>query len=167
MGNEEITSAGKDFDIFKDALFSVMRELTRMLAKDGEGATKLLECVVSGAENRDTAVIVAKSIIRSPLFKCAMFGEDANCGRILCAIGYAEADFDINKVSVSISSKAGKIDFSEKGAILDFSEELAKTVLHEDELLILVDLHDGDASATAWGCDLTYDYVKINGDYRS
>lgn len=166
-GNEEITSAGKDFDIFKDALFSVMRDLTRMLAKDGEGATKLLECVVSGASDRDTAVIVAKSIIRSPLFKCAMFGEDANCGRILCAIGYAEADFDINKVSVSISSKAGKIDFSEKGAILDFSEELAKTVLHEDELLILVDLHDGDASATAWGCDLTYDYVKINGDYRS
>lgn len=166
-GNSEIASCGIDFEIFKTALFTVMRDLTRMLAKDGEGATKLLECVCSGAKDLDTAITVAKSIIRSPLFKCAMFGEDANCGRIMCAIGYADADFDIEKVSVSISSRGGTVDFCKDGAVLDFSEEAAKVVLHEDELLISVGLNDGNASATAWGCDLTYDYVKINGDYRS
>lgn len=165
--NPEITSEGADFDEFKAALYQVMANLTKMLAKDGEGATKLLTCVCSGAPDLDTAITVAKSVIRSPLFKCAMFGSDANWGRILCAVGYAEADFDINKVAVDLSSRAGSIHVCENGAGVDFSEETAKTVLTEDEITISVDLNAGDASATAWGCDLTYDYVKINGDYRS
>lgn len=166
-GNAEITAEGADFEEFKKALFAVMMNMTRMLAKDGEGATKLLECNVTGASDLDTAIIVAKSVIRSPLFKCAMFGADANWGRILCAVGYAEADFDINKVFVSLSSKAGKIDVCADGAGIDFSEEEAKKVLLEDEITIDVSIGDGKASATAWGCDLTYNYVKINGDYRS
>ena len=124
--NKEITSEGEDYEIFKAALYEVMSNLTRMLAKDGEGATKLLTCICKGAPNLDTAIIVAKSVIRSPLFKCAMFGEDANWGRILCAIGYAEAEFDINKVSVDLSSKAGKIHVCENGAGVEFSEDEAK-----------------------------------------
>ena len=165
--NPEISSEGEDFDIFKDALYQVMANLTRMLAKDGEGATKLLTCVCSGSPDLDTAIIVAKSVIRSPLFKCAMFGADANWGRVLCAIGYAEADFDINKVDVDLGSKAGKIAVCRNGAGVEFSEDEAKKILLEDEIDILIDLNSGDVSATAWGCDLTYDYVKINGDYRS
>ena len=166
-GNAEITAEGEDFDTFKAALYQVMANLTRMLAKDGEGATKLLTCVCSGAPDLDTAIIVAKSVIRSPLFKCAMFGSDANWGRVLCAIGYAEADFDITRVAVDLSSRAGSVHVCENGAGVEFSEDIAKTVLTEDEITISVDLNAGDASATAWGCDLTYDYVKINGDYRS
>lgn len=166
-GNAEITAEGEDFEIFKSALYEVMSNLTRMLAKDGEGATKLLTCVCKGAPDLDTAIIVAKSVIRSPLFKCAMFGEDANWGRILCAIGYAEADFDINKVSVDLSSKAGKIHVCENGAGVEFSEDEAKKVLSEDEIFIDINLFEGEKEATAWGCDLTYDYVKINGDYRT
>ncbi len=166
-GNEEITAEGADFDIFKNALYAVMMNMTRMLAKDGEGATKLLECNVKGADDLDTAITVAKSVIRSPLFKCAMFGADANWGRILCAVGYAEAEFDINKVDVSILSKSGKIDVCKNGSGIDFSEETAKTVLLEDEITIDISIGDGNAEATAWGCDLTYGYVKINGDYRS
>ena len=166
-GNKEITSEGEDFEIFKAALYEVMSNLTRMLAKDGEGATKLLTCICKGAPDLDTAIIVAKSVIRSPLFKCAMFGEDANWGRILCAIGYAEAEFDINKVSVDLSSKAGKIHVCENGAGVEFSEDEAKKVLSEDEIFIDINLFEGDKEATAWGCDLTYDYVKINGDYRT
>ncbi len=166
-GNAEITTEGEDFEIFKSALYEVMSNLTRMLAKDGEGATKLLTCVCKGAPDLDTAIIVAKSVIRSPLFKCAMFGEDANWGRILCAIGYAEADFDINKVSVDLSSKAGKIHVCENGAGVEFSEDEAKKVLSEDEIFIDINLFEGEKEATAWGCDLTYDYVKINGDYRT
>ncbi len=166
-GNAEITSEGEDFEIFKSALYEVMSNLTRMLAKDGEGATKLLTCICKGAPDLDTAIIVAKSVIRSPLFKCAMFGEDANWGRILCAIGYAEAEFDINKVSVDLSSKAGKIHVCENGAGVEFSEDEAKKVLSEDEIFIDINLFEGEKEATAWGCDLTYDYVKINGDYRT
>lgn len=166
-GNAEISSEGDAFDIFKDALYQVMANLTRMLAKDGEGATKLLTCVCSGSPDLDTAIIVAKSVIRSPLFKCAMFGADANWGRVLCAIGYAEADFDINKVDVDLGSKAGKIAVCRNGAGVEFSEEEAKKILLEDEIDILINLNSGSVSATAWGCDLTYDYVKINGDYRS
>ena len=166
-GNKEITSEGEDYEIFKAALYEVMSNLTRMLAKDGEGATKLLTCICKGAPDLDTAIIVAKSVIRSPLFKCAMFGEDANWGRILCAIGYAEAEFDINKVSVDLSSKAGKIHVCENGAGVEFSEDEAKKVLSEDEIFIDINLFEGDKEATAWGCDLTYDYVKINGDYRT
>ena len=166
-GNAEINEANADFKTFKQALYIVMMNMTRMLAKDGEGASKLLECTVSGADDLDTAITVAKSVICSPLFKCAMFGSDANWGRILCAVGYAEAEFDINKVSVSLSSKSGEIHVCEKGSGIEFSEEVAKTVLLEDEITISISIGDGEYSATAWGCDLTYDYVKINGDYRS
>ena len=166
-GNEEITCEGEEFDTFKNALYEVMANLTRMLAKDGEGATKLLTCICSSAPDLDTAIIVAKSVIRSPLFKCAMFGADANWGRVLCAIGYAEADFDINKVDVDLGSRAGRIAVCRNGAGVDFSEDEAKKILTEDEIEIYIELNAGDAKATAWGCDLTYDYVKINGDYRS
>lgn len=165
--NPEINAEGADFDTFKGALYQVMANLTRMLAKDGEGATKLLTCICSSAPDLDTAIIVAKSVIRSPLFKCAMFGADANWGRVLCAIGYAEAEFDINKVDVDLGSKAGRIAVCRNGAGVDFSEDEAKKILTEDEIEIYIELNQGEAKATAWGCDLTYDYVKINGDYRS
>ena len=165
--NAEIAAEGAEFDAFKAALYQVMANLTRMLAKDGEGATKLLTCICSSAPDLDTAIIVAKSVIRSPLFKCAMFGADANWGRILCAIGYAEADFDINKVDVDLGSRAGRIAVCRNGAGVDFSEDEAKKILTEDEIEIYIELNAGNAKATAWGCDLTYDYVKINGDYRS
>ena len=165
--NAEINAEGTEFDTFKAALYQVMANLTRMLAKDGEGATKLLTCICSSAPDLDTAIIVAKSVIRSPLFKCAMFGADANWGRVLCAIGYAEADFDINKVDVDLGSRAGRIAVCRNGAGVDFSEDEAKKILTEDEIEIYIELNQGNAQATAWGCDLTYDYVKINGDYRS
>ena len=165
--NDEIACEGADFDTFKAALYQVMANLTRMLAKDGEGATKLLTCICSCAPDLDTAIIVAKSVIRSPLFKCAMFGSDANWGRVLCAVGYAEADFDINKVDVDLGSRVGKIAVCRNGAGVEFSEDEAKKILSEDEIEICISLNQGNAQATAWGCDLTYDYVKINGDYRS
>ena len=127
----------------------------------------MLECTEEGAPDLDTAIIVAKSVIRSPLFKCAMFGEDANWGRILCAIGYADAEFDITKTQVSLRSAKGTILVCENSSGVPFSEDEAKVVLGEDEIYIDINLHDGVATAKAWGCDLTYDYVKINGDYRS
>lgn len=166
-GNGEITSESEDYWTFHRALYCVMMNLTRMLAYDGEGATKLLECVVSGAPDRDTAIAVAKSVVCSPLLKCAMFGADANWGRVLCAIGYAPAEFDIHQVAVTLASRAGSVHVCQNGAGVAFSEEEAKKVLLEDEIQILVSIGDGYASAIAWGCDLTYDYVKINGDYRS
>lgn len=166
-GNEKINEEDEAYDIFCQGLYLVLMNMTRMLAKDGEGATKLLECSCKGAPDLDTAIIVAKSVIRSPLFKCAMFGEDANWGRVLCAIGYAEADFDIDKVEVDLSSEKGSIHVCENGSGVAFSEEEAAVVLSADEIFINIDLHQGDAEAKAWGCDLTYDYVKINGDYRS
>ncbi len=165
--NEEITSIGRDYNIFKLALTKVMENLTKMLAKDGEGATKLLQCFCENAPDLDTALIVAKSVISSPLVKTAMFGSDANWGRILCAIGYAKAEFDITKVDVKIISKAGEIAVCEKGYGIDFSEEKAKIILTEDEIVIRVNLNSGEISGSAYGCDLTYDYVQINGDYRS
>lgn len=166
-GNKAIDTVGSDFDTFKEALYVVMSELTKMLAKDGEGATKLLECSVSGAPDEDSAIIVAKSVICSPLLKCAMFGADANWGRVLCAIGYAKAEFDINKVDVDFRSAKGVVGVCRNGAGIPFDEDIAKTVLSESEIFIDVNLNVGEASAKAWGCDLTYDYVKINGDYRS
>lgn len=165
--NDEITEENEYFETFKAALYEVMANLTRMLAKDGEGATKLLECITSGAKDKDTAITVAKSVVCSTLFKAAMFGEDANWGRVLCAIGYADAEFDINKVDVDLKSDKGKIAVCRNGAGVEFSEEKASEVLSEDEIYILINLNDGDEQATAWGCDLTYDYVKINGDYRT
>ncbi|MBR2134383.1 MAG: bifunctional glutamate N-acetyltransferase/amino-acid acetyltransferase ArgJ [Eubacterium sp.] len=165
--NDEIKEQTEEFEIFKSALFEVMGELTKMLAKDGEGATKLLECCCYGATDVDKAITVAKSVICSNLFKCAMFGKDANWGRILCAIGYADAEFDINKVGVEIGSEFGIIKVCENGAGVDFSEDEAAEILKSDEITINVYLNEGDRCATAWGCDLTYDYVKINGDYRT
>jgi glutamate N-acetyltransferase/amino-acid N-acetyltransferase len=167
-GNPIIASETDDgYAAFKQALYIVMMNMTRMLAADGEGASKLLECTCKGAPDQETAIIVAKSVIRSPLVKCAMFGEDANWGRVLCAIGYAEADFDIQKVDVDLASSAGVLEVCRDGAGVEFSEEKAAKLLAEDEIFIHVDLKQGDAHAKAWGCDLTYDYVKINGDYRS
>ena len=166
-GNAMITEEGEAYQQFYEALYLVLMNMTRMLAADGEGASKLLECTVSEAKDLDTAIIVAKSVICSPLFKCAMFGEDANWGRVLCAIGYAKADFPIEKVDVDLASETGVLAVCRNGSGIAFSEEFAKEVLHADTIRILVNLHDGGAKATAWGCDLTYDYVKINGDYRS
>ena len=166
-GNEEIDAEGDDFDAFTRALNAVTTKLCRMLARDGEGATRLLECRVSGAADTVTAKTCAKSVISSSLLKAAMFGADANWGRVLCALGYSGADIDVGKVDVSFASKAGCIDVCKNGAGIDFSEEVAKKVLLEDEISILVGLNSGEAEATAWGCDLTYDYVKINGDYRT
>ena len=167
VDNKEISSHGADFDTFKSALYEVMANLTRMLAKDGEGATKLIECITSGAKDKDTAITVAKSVVCSSLFKAAIFGEDANWGRILCAVGYAQADFDINKVDVDLKSKNGIISVCKNGSGIEFSEEKASEILSADEIYVLINLNDGNESATAWGCDLTYDYVKINGDYRT
>lgn len=165
--NNEITCEGEDFEAFKAALFEICLNLSRRIAKDGEGASKLLECTVTGAKSKDDAKKMAKSVICSPLLKCAMFGSDANWGRVLCAIGYAGADVDIDKVAVSFKSKNGEIDVCKNGRGIDFSEEKAKEVLSSDEINIDVSLGDGSSEATAFGCDLTYDYVKINGDYRS
>ena len=166
-GNAEITSEGEDFASFMKALNTVTVELCRRIAADGEGATKLLECMVSGASDLGCAKTVAKSVICSSLTKSAMFGADANWGRVLCAIGYSGADVDTGKIDVSFRSRAGEILVCKSGEGVDFSEELAKKILLEDEIEILVDLNSGAYSSTAWGCDLTYDYVKINGDYRT
>ena len=166
-GNTLIDKEGEDYETFRQALYIVMMNMTRMLAADGEGASKLLECSVTGAPDQETAIIIAKSVIRSPLLKCAMFGEDANWGRVLCAIGYAEAEFDIDKVDVDFESEFGKIAVCRDGSGVEFSEEIAAKILSAEEIYILVELKQGKAQAKAWGCDLTYDYVKINGDYRS
>ena len=166
-GNDEITAEGADFDIFMKALNSVTVALCRMIAGDGEGATKLLECKVSGADSLEVAKTVAKSVVCSSLLKAAMFGADANWGRVLCAIGYSGAKVDVNKVGVFFRSAKGTIEVCRDGAGVDFSEEIAKDILLEKEIEILVTLGDGQYESCAWGCDLTYDYVKINGDYRT
>ena len=166
-GNETVASEGADFTAFMQALNTVTVYLCRKIAGDGEGATKLLECKVTGAADVATAKTVAKSVICSSLLKAAMFGADANWGRVLCAIGYSGADVDVNKIDVSFASPAGEIAVCKNGAGVDFSEEKAKEILTEEEIDILIDLNSGEAAATAWGCDLTYDYVKINGDYRT
>ena len=166
-GNREIVAEGEAFNTFMKALNTVTVNLCRIIAGDGEGATKLLECKVSGAADLATAKTVAKSVICSSLLKAAMFGADANWGRVLCAIGYSGAVLDVNKVDVSFKSAAGEILVCKDGAGVEFSEEIAKQILLEKEIEILVGLNSGEASATAWGCDLTYDYVKINGDYRT
>ena len=166
-GNKEITCCGEAFDTFMKALNTVTVNLCQKIAGDGEGATKLLECEVSGAIDEENAKIMAKSVICSSLVKAAMFGSDANWGRILCAIGYSGATVDVNSVKVTFKSQKGEIVVCENGAGVDFSEEIAKQILLEKEITIKVELGDGNGKATAWGCDLTYDYVKINGDYRT
>lgn len=166
-GNERIEAENENYEIFCQALFAVCNHIVRMLAKDGEGATKLVICEVRGAKTEDIARTCAKSVICSPLVKTAMFGSDANWGRILCALGYAGADIDVSKIDVSFVSRKGEISVCQNGAGIEFSEEKAKEILLEDEITVLVDLKDGEAAATAYGCDLTYEYVKINGDYRT
>jgi len=166
-GNEEITAEGEDFDKFMKALNTVTVHLCRCIAGDGEGATKLIECKVFGADSDKTAKTVAKSVICSSLTKAAMFGADANWGRVLCAIGYSGAKVDVNKIDVSFVSPKGEIEVCKNGAGVDFSEEKAKEILLESNIDIIINLNSGDFSATAWGCDLTYEYVKINGDYRT
>ncbi len=166
-GNKIIDKEDENFAEFCKALNSVTVFLCRKIAGDGEGATKLLECKVTGAADEKTAKTVAKSVICSSLLKAAMFGADANWGRVLCAIGYSGADVDVNKIDVSFESSKGRLDVCVNGAGIEFSEEKAKEILLEKEIDILVELNSGDADATAWGCDLTYDYVKINGDYRT
>ena len=166
-GNREIVSEGEDYELFLKALLALGIKLAKLLAADGEGATKLLECRVTGAPDKDTARKIAKSVVCSNLLKAAMFGKDANWGRILCAIGYTEGEFDVTKTAVSISSKAGSVEVCKAGAGVEFSEEKALEILKEPEIVIYVDMCQGPGEATAWGCDLTYDYVRINGDYRT
>ena len=166
-GNALIDAPGADYDAFCAALAHVTRHLCRAIAKDGEGASKLLTCRVTGARDDAAARTVAKAVICSSLFKAAMFGGDANWGRVLCAVGYSGADVDVNGVNVRFASAVGEIAVCEAGHGVAFSEERAAAILAQDEIEVLIDLSDGNASAEAWGCDLTYDYVKINGDYRT
>ncbi|MEE0945258.1 MAG: bifunctional glutamate N-acetyltransferase/amino-acid acetyltransferase ArgJ [Acutalibacteraceae bacterium] len=166
-GNNEICEKNENYETFMKALNTVTVYLCRCIAADGEGATKLLECSVTGAKDDANAKKIAKSVICSSLTKAAMFGADANWGRVLCAIGYAKCDVDVSKVDVSFKSKKGIIDVCKQGSGIDFSEEKAKEILLQNEIEIIIGLGDGNAQATAWGCDLTYDYVKINGDYRT
>jgi glutamate N-acetyltransferase/amino-acid N-acetyltransferase len=166
-GNPEITEKNDDYYTFVEGLTEAFKALAKRLAKDGEGASKLLIAKVQGAKTKTDAVKVSKSVICSSLLKAAMFGADANWGRVLCAIGYSGAELDIRKVDVSFKSEKGVIDVCKNGAGIPFSEEKAKEILLEDEIEILITLGDGDKKAEAYGCDLTYDYVKINGDYRT
>ena len=166
-GNPEITAEGEDFTTFMQALNTITVNLCRMIAGDGEGATKLLECKATGADTLEAAKLSAKSVICSSLLKAAMFGADANWGRVLCAIGYSGADVDVNKIGVSFRSAKGTVEVCRNGSGVEFSEEKAKEILLEKEIEILITLGNGPYSSCAWGCDLTYDYVKINGDYRT
>lgn len=166
-GNAEINKAGVDYRIFKDALGAVMKKLCRLLARDGEGATKLIECRVAHAKKVTDARLAAKAVVKSSLVKAAIFGSDINWGRVLCALGYSGAKLDVSKIDVTFRSSAGKMLVCKNGYGVAFSEEEAKKLLSEDEIYIDVDLNDGAYEATAYGCDLTYDYVKINGDYRT
>ena len=166
-GNAEIAAEGEDFAVFMKALNTVTICLCRQIAADGEGATRLLECKVTGAPTLADAKLAAKSVVCSSLFKAAIFGADANWGRVLCALGYSGANIDVDKIEVAFRSPAGTITVCENGAGVDFSEEEAKKILLEKEIEVLVDLHQGTAASAAWGCDLTYDYVRINGDYRT
>ena len=166
-GNPEITEKNEDYKAFVEGLTAAFRMLAKKLASDGEGATKLLVCKVSNAKSKPDAVKISKSVICSSLLKAAMFGADANWGRVLCAIGYSGADVNVKKVGVSFESAKGSIEVCRDGAGVPFSEEKAKKILLENEINILVTLGDGEAYAEAYGCDLTYDYVKINGDYRT
>lgn len=166
-GNPKITMKDKDYETVKQALSMVTQSLARKMAGDGEGATKLLEAKVINAESKEAAIALAKSVVASPLVKTALYGRDANWGRVFCALGYAGEEFDPEKVDFTIESRAGSLMLAKQGLGTDFDEEKAKEILSEDEITYIVDMKQGGSSATAWGCDLTYDYVKINGDYRS
>ncbi|WP_443663281.1 bifunctional glutamate N-acetyltransferase/amino-acid acetyltransferase ArgJ [Dysosmobacter sp.] len=166
-GNALITEKGEDYDAFLEALQALCVTLAKKMASDGEGARHLLTCTVSGAKEEAQAETIAKSVISSTLTKAAIFGADANWGRVLCAMGYSGADFDPETVDVSFASAAGEIAVCQQGRGLPFDEDLAKKILTEHDVEILVDLHSGSAQCTCWGCDITYDYIKINGDYRT
>ena len=166
-GNEEIVGPGPDYDAFLEALKALCVHLARMMAKDGEGARHLITCAVFGARDEDSAQTIAKSVISSTLTKAAIFGCDANWGRVLCAMGYSGETFDPDKVDVAFASAAGEIPVCRAGRGLDFDEDLAKKILTEDEVEIRVHMGEGDAACVCWGCDITYDYIKINGDYRT
>lgn len=167
-GNARITQQnGEDYESFKAGLEYVCKYLARKMAADGEGATKLLECKIRGCSDYQKARVLAKSVINSPLVKTAMFGSDANWGRVLCALGYAGVEFDPEKVEVNFISNSGEINVCKNGGNVNFDEDKAKTVLSADAVTIDVDMHEGDSTATAFGCDLSYEYVRINGDYRS
>lgn len=166
-GNKKIISKNSDYLIFVDALKDILINISKSLAKDGEGATKLMTCEVKNASNKKVARIIAKSVITSNLLKCAVFASDANWGRILCAIGYADANFDISKIDVDIKSINGSVTVCRNGSGVEFDEDYATKVLKAEEVIIEVNMNSGNEFATAWGCDLTYDYVKINADYRT
>ena len=166
-GNKEIEEEGADFECFKVALAEVTVWLAKKLARDGEGATKLIECKVNGAPDDMTAQKISKTVIASDLLKAAMFGADANWGRVLCAIGYTDGDFNTDNIDVHMSSAKGSVFVCQGSRHKEYCEEFASEILKEEEITITVDMHQGSGSATAWGCDLTYDYVHINGDYRS
>ena len=166
-GNEEVVSEGKDYDAFKEALHYVNERLAKNLVRDGEGATKFMEVNVTGAATEADAKTMAKSVVKSSLFKAAVFGEDANWGRVLCAMGYSGVKFDPQKVDIVFASSAGEILLMDNGTPIVFDEDKAKTILSEKEIQVNIKISEGNAKATAWGCDLSYEYVKINGDYRS
>lgn len=165
--NPEITEKGEDYETFKAALNYINTSLAKKIAGDGEGATALFEVKIVGAESKEQAVTLSKSVVTSSLTKAAIYGHDANWGRILCAMGYSGAKFDPEKVDLFFESKAGKIQIIENGVAVDYSEEEATKILSEEAVTAIADVKMGDATATAWGCDLTYDYIKINADYRS
>ena len=166
-GNDEIVSEDADYEAFLAALMAVCTYLCRLMAKDGEGATHLMTCTVKGAKDEESAEIMAKSVINSSLTKAAIFGADANWGRVLCAMGYSGVEFDPEKADISFASSAGTILVCKDGKGVNFDEDQAKKILTEEEVIIDITIAEGDAEATCWGCDLTYDYVKINGDYRT
>ncbi|MBQ6051715.1 MAG: bifunctional glutamate N-acetyltransferase/amino-acid acetyltransferase ArgJ [Clostridia bacterium] len=166
-GNKTITEKNADYELFRDALFALSVKIAKAIAKDGEGATKLIIAAVRNCKSEECAEILADSVVSSSLVKAAMFGADANWGRVLCALGYAGEDIDVSKINVSFISPAGKTDVCKNGAGIPFSEDIAKEILSCDEITIDIDMQSGDAHAEAYGCDLTYDYVKINGDYRT
>ena len=166
-GNPEITEKNEDYQKFCEALNYINTTLAKKIAGDGEGATALFEVKIIGAESKEQAVTLSKSVVTSSLTKAAIYGHDANWGRILCAMGYSGAQFDPEKVDLYFESKAGKIQIIENGVAVDYSEEEATKILSEDAVTAIADIKMGDCAATAWGCDLTYDYIKINADYRS
>ncbi|MBQ7725376.1 MAG: bifunctional ornithine acetyltransferase/N-acetylglutamate synthase [Lachnospiraceae bacterium] len=166
-GNEKITSEDKDYDVFREALFYVCRYLARRMAGDGEGATKLFEAKVVNAKNTKDAKTLARAVVGSNLSKAAIFGCDANFGRFLCAMGYSGADFDEEDVELYFESRSGRLKVFDHGIPLDFDEDKAVSIMKEEEVTVFIDMNEGEAAATAWGCDLTYDYVKINADYRT
>ena len=166
-GNDTITSKNEDYDKFYEALFTICRFLARKMAGDGEGASKLFEAKVTGAKTKDDARTLARAIVGSNLSKAAIFGCDANFGRFLCAMGYSGAKFDQNDVELFFESKKGTLKVFNHGNPIDFDEEYAVSIMKEDEVMVVANMNEGDQEATAFGCDLTYDYVKINADYRS